>query len=281
METAKRDRINKARTLTCCIKELYNVLKNGSSIIEVNEKISAVKYTFKELGDLQDNLISLIEDEDVETIDQNTAWYDNYDEKVNQSIIAHAREYIQHRETRTMNEVPVKLVRLTVPVFESDHKKYLKWKETFERYTNSLTEEVKYDYLLSCTKGKSNELVSNKKGYWEVLASLDKEFGNKLLIMGLLIDDLKSVPVVKRGDCNVFENLAYAANMFRDRLNEMGLAAEAENTYILRELESKLMLMISINGSSQWERMLTKETLRNSLSGSIIRKLYVVFRIQL
>ena len=151
-------RSNKARTLTRCMKELCNVLENGSSVIEVKEKMSAVKYTSEKLGDLQDNLMGLIEEEDVETGAQNIAWYDNYDEKDNQSI-ARAREYIQHRVTRTKNEFPVKLTKLTVPVFESDHKKYLRWKETFERYTNSLTDDVKSDYFLSCTKGKSNELV--------------------------------------------------------------------------------------------------------------------------
>ena len=58
--------------------------------------------------------------------------------------------------------------------------------------------------------------------------------------MGLLINDLKSLPVVKRGDVNAFEKLSYEANAFRDRLQEMGLEAESENTYILKELESKL-----------------------------------------
>ena len=100
--------------------------------------------------------------------------------------------------------------------------------------------EVKYDYLLSATKGKSNDLVANRSTYREAMGNLDKEFGNIHMIMGLLIDDVRSLSVVRKGDFKGFERLAYEARAFKDRLEEMGLADEAENTYILKELESKL-----------------------------------------
>ena len=72
------------------------------------------------------------------------------------------------------------------------------------------------------------------------MESLEKEFGNKHVLMSLLIDDIKSLPVVRKGDFKAFERLSYEANAFRDRLWEMGFAAESEHTYILKELESKL-----------------------------------------
>ena len=66
------------------------------------------------------------------------------------------------------------------------------------------------------------------------------EYGDKHLITGLLIDDLRSLPPVRRGDFKAFEKLTDEANAFKDRLEEIGSAAEAENTYILKEMESKL-----------------------------------------
>ena len=36
------------------------------------------------------------------------------------------------------------------------------------------------------------------------------------------------------------EKLSFETNKFRNRLKEMGCSAEAENSYILKEIESKL-----------------------------------------
>ena len=46
-------------------------------------------------------------------------------------------------------EVPVKLSKLSIPIFESDHKRYLKWKNTFERYTNTLNNDNMIIYWLA------------------------------------------------------------------------------------------------------------------------------------
>ena len=75
--TYEMERSNKARTLTRRLKELYNSVKNNASEIEVKEKISTVKYTFEELGDIQD---------DVATYTTNAKWYEDYDEKMNIGI---------------------------------------------------------------------------------------------------------------------------------------------------------------------------------------------------
>ena len=211
MEDVKKERSRKAGTLTRRMKELFNAVKNEASVIEVKEKISTVKYTFEELGELQDKYMELIDDKDVGEISTGNKWYDTYDGKVNKEI-SNAREYIDHCETDQKNELPVKLEKLSIPVFESDPKKFLKWKETFERYTDKIKMDIKYDYLLFSTKGKSNDLVSNKSSYIDAMECLEKEFGNRYLIMGLLIDDIRSLPVVRKSDFKAFEKLTYEAN---------------------------------------------------------------------
>ena len=240
MEDAKKERTSKARTLSRRIRELSNIIKSDGSIVEVEEKMAAVKYSFEQLGDLQDMVMEYLED-DVEGTAQNVKWYDAYDEKVNWVILS-ARRYIEGNEktAKDKDTIPVKLAKLKLPVFEGDHKNYLKWKETFERYTKDLTDDIKYDYLVSSTKGKGNEIVLSKKTYEEAISRLDKEFGDKLLIMSLLIEELRAVSIVRKGDFKAFENFAFKANNFKDRLEEMGLGREAENTYILKELEGKL-----------------------------------------
>ena len=61
-----------------------------------------------------------------------------------------------------------------------------------------------------------------------------------MCIMGLLIDDIKSLPIVRREDFRGFEKLTIHVNDFHDRLNVMGRQGDAENSYVLREIEAKL-----------------------------------------
>ena len=137
-----------------------------------------MKYTFEELRETQDKLNELIGGNNEAILKESYEWYEAYDDKVNRAIY-NARTYIKYIEEAVRNEIPVKLEKIKLPEFDSNTKKYLKWKETFVRYTKSLNDDVKYDYLLNCTKGKSNEMVSNKSTYRYAIASLDKEFGNR------------------------------------------------------------------------------------------------------
>ena len=122
MEEAKRERSRKAGTTTRRVKELQNAVKNEASPTEIKEKISTVKYTFEELGELQDKVLELIDPTDTTAIATDIKWYDSYDDKVNKGIID-ARGFIRHGEEATRNELPVKLAKLKLPEFESDSKK--------------------------------------------------------------------------------------------------------------------------------------------------------------
>ena len=50
---------------------------------------------------------------------------------------------------------------------------------------------------------------------------------------------MKSLHMVRVGDFKAFEQLSGRVNDFHDRLNMMGRKNEAENSYILKEIESK------------------------------------------
>ena len=100
-------------------------------------------------------------------------------------ILASARKYVkglQNEDAPTTGAGFVKIQKLKIPVFESKPRKYLQWKETFNRYTVNLSQEVKYDYLLENTKGDAHDYVENSKTFENAIALLDKEFGNKNLI---------------------------------------------------------------------------------------------------
>ena len=153
--------------------------------------------------------------------DEIVTWYDKYDYEVNKEI-ARTREYLQSIQLQESNSqiMEIKIKKLSIPVFESQPKKYLKWKSTFERYTVNLSDEISYDYLLQNTKGYAHEFVANKSTYDEAVDKLDKEFGNKHVI-NLLIDDIKTIAVVRKGDFRAFERLTYEASNFRDPLLEI------------------------------------------------------------
>ena len=94
--------------------------------------------------------------------------------------------------------------------------------------------------MLQSTKGRANEFVSNRRFYLDAMEILDREYGNKHVIMNLLIDNIKKLPAAKKGDFNAFGKISHEANAFRYRLLEMGHRAESEYSYILKELGSKL-----------------------------------------
>ena len=59
-------------------------------------------------------------------------------------------------------------------------------------------------------------------------------------ILGILIDEIKALPIVRNRDFKSFEILSFHVNDFHDRLRLMGLTNQADNSYVLKELEGKL-----------------------------------------
>ena len=72
------------------------------------------------------------------------------------------------------------------------------------------------------------------------MKKLEEKFGNKHTIMSMLIDGIKSLSIVKRGDFKSFENLSITVNDFHEKLTLMENDGDAENSYIVKEIESKL-----------------------------------------
>ena len=99
---------------------------------------------------------------------------------------------------------------------------------------------MKYDYLLNYTSGDSHKLIQNKRTFVDAEQCLEREYGNTNYVMKLLIDDIRKLKIVKKNDFKAFEGLSRGANNFMDRLDLMGKSGDAENTYVLQELESKL-----------------------------------------
>ena len=54
------------------------------------------------------------------------------------------------------------------------------------------------------------------------------------------MDEIKSLYNVRKGDFNSFKLLSWRVNEFHERLKLMARQNDAENSYILREIESKL-----------------------------------------
>ena len=178
MEAAKPERSGKVRTLTRRIGELRNAYRGNASRENIIEKIGFVKRSFEELGNSQDTILDLVGDEpDEQVVNELQQWYYKYDEIVN-IVITGAREYLKTLSGIHDNPVPIapfeKMKKLKLPLFESQPRKYLKWKETFERYTVNLTDDIKYDYLLESTKGKAHEYVENTSNFINAIEQLDK-----------------------------------------------------------------------------------------------------------
>ena len=246
VEDAKKKRAGKARVVTRRVNEVLNALKSKLQEDEIVDKINNLKYAIGELGNLHDDVITIIEEaaapaDKAPLLQTEDTWYNNYDKKVNLAI-KEAREHIDllKEAADAKKKMPVKIKKLDVPKFKSEPKSYYKWKETFLRYTNGFDNEVRYDYLFSHTEGEAHTYVANRRTFQEAIDKLDEKFGNVHEIIGMLVDEVKSVPAVRRGDFVAFEKVSMLVNDFHDKLVLMGKDKEVENSYILKEVESKL-----------------------------------------
>ena len=68
---------------------------------------------------------------------------------------------------------------------------------------------------------------------------LQEKYGNVHTIIGLLIDEIKLLRIVRRGDFDAFEILSMKVNEFYEKLVLMGKREDTENSYVLKEIESK------------------------------------------
>ena len=246
MDAAKKSRTNCARKLTRKSNELSNAIRGRSHISEIQEKIGTLKYCMEELGTVHDEYMGHFDvaDEEVQTqIQKEDRWYMNYDMATNE-VIKEARDYIDYvkaaHKTEHEDAKQVKLKKIEVPTFSGHAKDYYKWKSIFERYMKNRDDKTKYDYLLTSTTGEAKTYVENKATYAEAILRLDEKYGNIHVIMGILINDVKSLQIVRKGDFKSFEQLSLKVDEFYDRLKLMGKEDDVENSYVLKEIESKL-----------------------------------------
>ena len=59
----------------------------------------------------------------------------------------------------------------------------------------------------------------NKSNYKETIKILDEKVRKKHVILKLMIHEIRSLPIVKRGDCNALEKFSFKVSNFRDRIN--------------------------------------------------------------
>ena len=242
-DDSKKRRATKGGTVTRRINELRTVLSVSSDVKDIEEKITQVKDAMNALGDAQDEYVGFVwgSTDGGKAEHEAELWYRDYDRKSAQAV-KDARRVISEmveRRPPVMTEEHVKLKKLEIPKFNSDPTKFYKWKDVFERFTKTCTAEMKYDYLLTCTTGEANRYVENKGSYNEAMERLMEKYGNVHTIIGLLIDDIRSLKVIRRGDFMAFEELNLKVNEFHDKLQLMGKTEDAENSYVLKEIERK------------------------------------------
>ena len=63
------------------------------------------------------------------------------------------------------------------------------------------------------------------------MEKLEEYYGNVRTILGILIDEIKASPIVRKRDFKSFENLSFHVNNFHDRLKLMGLINQADNSH--------------------------------------------------
>lgn len=69
--------------------------------------------------------------------------------------------------------------------------------------------------------------------------------------MKLLIDDIRKLDIVKKGDLKVFVNLSQEINSFQSCFRLMGKESEVEYMNVLQEMESKFRVIRRI-GCVRW-----------------------------
>lgn len=243
IEAAKSNCSRKKGVVTRRINELSNAIRNDVNVSDLREKVKQVKEAMENLGLVFDDYVTIFDElTEKEIIETAEKWYYEYDNRANRIIAQASRviDPVKKIEEKIQPDRNIKLEKLKLPIFESCAKDYFRWKSTFERYVNHLDSQAKYDYLSSHTRGKAHDYVMNISNYEEAIAILDEKYGNKHVILKILLDDIRKIQFVRKGDFLAFENLSFKVRNFKDRLVEMEMETEVENSYILHELESKL-----------------------------------------
>ena len=252
MDEAKKKRTNKARVVSRRTTELLNGIRCSAQEEEINDKVANLKQALGELGSLHDDVMGYLDEKLVGASDEAAGvavqieiskeddWYIAYDKKVNLAI-KEARNYISGTQPAKVTNLPaVKIKKLEVPKFSGKPKDFHRWKETFERYIRPFDESTKYDYLFSHTTSEAHTYVANRRDYKDAMAKLEEKYGNVHDLVATLVEEIKGLSVTRRGDLQSFETLSLHVNEFHDRLVLMGKESEVENSYILKEVESKL-----------------------------------------
>ena len=79
-------------------------------------------------------------------------------------------------------------------------------------------------------EGEAHRYVENRSTYHEAMAKLAKTCGNVHTIIGMLIDEIKCLKVIQKGDFEMFEDLSMRVNEFHEKLILMGKREDAENS---------------------------------------------------
>ncbi len=224
MDEVKKRRAGKGKLVTRRTNELLSAVKCLLQEEDIVDKINTLKYALSELGSIQDELSTLLDEQNQDEpavqqqIEKEQEWYDAYDKKVNLAI-REARVYISDVKAAKESKpaaAQVKVKKLEVPKFTSQPKDFHKWKETFERYTKSFDESTKYDYLFSYTTGEAHTYVANRREYKDAMEKLEEKYGNVHDLIATLVDEIKSLSVTRRGDLRSVENLSLHVNEFND-----------------------------------------------------------------
>ena len=157
MGEATKSRRTKGGIVTRRINELHGALKNEISRYEIMEKVNKLKDAMESLGEAQDAVINLIQDDNEKNkkIEETDNWYYSYDDRENNIMKKALNSEMGSDDTK--NATPnIRIQTLQVPKFDNSPTSYFKWKLTFERHMKQFAEETKYNYdhLTSCNKYK-------------------------------------------------------------------------------------------------------------------------------
>ena len=93
--------------MTRKMNEMLNLITTRSDGKDVSDKINDMKHAMEELGVIQDELMSLVDEGKGEELEEYTKWYNSYVRKTNLAI-KEARDYLSSSEMKIKTDTAIK-----------------------------------------------------------------------------------------------------------------------------------------------------------------------------
>ena len=244
----KKARTTGKRLFTRKANNLRSQLNDDVQPDQLREDYEELVFAFEELVIRHERVLNELEDDDA--IEEEEGYLKDVEEAF-YKLKASYKNAVKDQEaaiialkaatgTARTDVKSCSLERLRPPDFHGEIREYVGWKRLFEEMVKDENEDIALLRLKNAMRGRVSHCLDGFATYLGAWAHLDAMYGNLDMIAHSLIEEIKAIKPIRHYDSKRFSDFANKVREVYRKLIEIGKKSEADNIYILTELQSKL-----------------------------------------